>query len=81
MTVVSDQLSVVGEITGTILMRRKIFISLSAIVSPPMVRTTNKRGAPFVDKILKGAKPSDISVEQPTSLNSLTIRKPPSRSA
>ena len=39
------------------------------LLRPPRERPSRCRAAEFVDKILRGTKPSDIPVEQPTNFD------------
>jgi len=48
----------------------KYFVELGGLLSyGPNIREILRRGADYVDKILKGEKPGDIPVEQPTKFD------------
>ena len=48
----------------------KFFVELGGLLSyGPDAREFFQRGADYVDKILKGEKPGDIPVEQPTKFD------------
>jgi putative tryptophan/tyrosine transport system substrate-binding protein len=47
----------------------------------PSMREWMQRGAFYVDKILRGAKPGDLPVEQPTRYELSSTSRPPRTSA
>ena len=61
---------------------REDFVDNGGLISyGPDQAEAFKRVAVIVDKILKGAKPADLPVEQPKKFELVINLKPPSRSA
>jgi len=55
------------------------FVEIGGLVSyGPSFPDMYRRAATYVDKILKGAKPADLPVEQATKFEALGLAVPPS---
>ncbi len=60
----------------------KEFVELGGLISyGTSIYDLIRRSASFVDKILRGAKPSDFPVEQPTNFELVITSREPRRSA
>ena len=53
----------------TMFLTRDLAVAGGLMSYGPNFEELNRRGAVYVDKILKGAKPADLPVEQPTRLS------------
>jgi len=58
------------------------FVKAGALMSyGPSYTERFRRSADYVDKILRGTKPGDLPVDQPTKFELVIISRPPRRSA